>query len=105
MVYITNAFSINMLTGSCFIEFKKLELEEVKELIAGTQIISAIGHTSTAEIVSKLLGIEIPAQRIEIKLDKPMIVFQLNTRLPEGKVLSEEEIKQLPHSWWLVRKI
>ena len=59
--------------------------------------ISAIGHQGTAELLSELLGMNIPVNRIAIRLDHGdrAIVIQLLERLPEGKILSREEIIQL----------
>jgi len=58
---------------------------------------SAVGHQSTAEILSTLLGIEVPVNRTAIKLQSGdiLIVFQLNIRLAEGQVLSKEEVLDL----------
>jgi hypothetical protein len=68
-----------------------------KELLEEKEFISAIGHEATAKILSDLLGINIPCNRIAVKM-KPWdsaIHFVLKTRLPEGKVLTEEELKEL----------
>ena len=44
-----------------------------------------------------MLGVEIHARRVFITLEPSMIliVFQLLERLPEGKILTLEEIKQI----------
>jgi hypothetical protein len=68
-----------------------------KELLEGKEFVSAIGHEATAKVLSDLLGINIPYNRITVKM-KPYdsaIHFVLKTRLPEGKVLTEEELKEL----------
>ena len=39
---------------------------------------------------------------VKMKEGDMAIVFQLLQRLPEGKVLTEEEIKQLPSAWFMV---
>jgi hypothetical protein len=48
--------------------------------------------------MSELLGINIPHNRITVKLRPGDIAvhFVLRERLPEGKVLSYEELRQLP---------
>ena len=45
-----------------------------------------------------------PFNRVPIKLQKKdrLIVFQLLTRLEEGKVLSDEELMRLPHKFYVV---
>jgi hypothetical protein len=73
-----------------------IDLERVKSLFElGFE--SAVGHQSTAEILSNLLGIEVPTDRKAIKLQSGdiLIVFQLGIRLAEGQVLSKEEVLDL----------
>ena len=52
-------------------------------------IISAIGHESTAQIMSELLGVKVPVNRIKYEQlpGETAIIFQLNSRPPEGKIL------------------
>ena len=108
-IVIANAFSLSMLpryetyaASSYWLYVQKLPLCAVRRIIEraqkmGVPIISAVGHASTAQLLSKLLGIEVPASRTAITMNAEtmLIVFQLLERLPEGKVLTEEEVKQL----------
>jgi len=87
---------------------KKISLEKVKKLIFKTaHYESAIGHDSTAEILSNLVRITIPVNRIkyEQKEDELMIVFQLRDRPPEGKILSKEEIEEIGYDFFSIEKI
>ena len=105
-VYLANAFSLNMLAQSeAVIEVREVSEEEVRELLANTEFISAVGHQSTAELLSRRLGINVEFNRIEIKLEPgdTLIVAQLTQRLPEGAVLSEEELRQIPIRYFIVR--
>ena len=63
----------------------------------GEDIISAIGHQATADALEEILGEPIPMNRIQVKLEKGdvALVFRLKTRLPEGKVLTADELKAL----------
>ena len=63
----------------------------------GYEVVSAIGHESTAKVLSMLLGFEVPAQRQTITLTESdiAVAFALDFRIPEGKVLSKEELEQL----------
>jgi hypothetical protein len=75
---------------------RPIDLKRVKSLLElGFE--SAAGHQSTAEILSMLLGVEVPANRTAIKLKSGdvLIVFQLGIRLNEGQVLSKEEVLEL----------
>lgn len=103
-VYLLNA---PVLTSYGLFKFSPLSLEEAKAIVSQGEFISAIGHEATAKILSFLLGVEVPMNRIAIKMEKGdrAIVFRLLTRIEEGKVLSEEEIMKLPWELCLLEKI
>jgi len=78
--------------------------KDVKDILKDGKFVSVIGHKSTADVISQLTGIDIPVNRVELKLttsDK-LVVFQILTRLPEGVILSKEEVDKIPHKWYLV---
>jgi len=82
---------------------KKIDLTEARGILSEVDFTSAVGHEATAKVLSELIGINIPYNRIAVKL-KPggmCIHFALKTRLPEGKVLTEEELKQLNYEFVL----
>jgi hypothetical protein len=97
VVYLTNAFSISMLppTGAT-VKVAPINLGEVKALLKeGFE--SAVGHESTAQLLSTLLGVEVPPRRVQIKVGvgDTLVVFQLLVRLGEGQILSEAEVAAL----------
>ena len=122
-VYVTNAFSLNMLPlekaqylGTeeileikgykplCFkIELSRVGLEFIKSKLTFAKehgrLISVIGHEGTAKLVSELIGVEIPVNRALLKIENigeyEFIIIQVLERLPEGKVLSKEEIEEM----------
>ena len=104
-VILANAFSLSMLPSQpeTLIKVSEISEEQVKQLLAN-DFESAIGHESTANFLSKKLSVEIKANRKQIKLDDDtlLIVVQLMQRLPEGKVLSEEEISRIPVRFYAV---
>jgi hypothetical protein len=83
------------------VKVRRITVEEAREILSGG-FISAVGHEATAKLLSQLLGIEIPAirQAIFMKPGDKAVHFFLKTRLPEGVVLGEEELKKL--EFWLV---
>ncbi|MFZ8855674.1 MAG: STIV orfB116 family protein [Candidatus Nanopusillus sp.] len=101
-IYLSNAFSINMIShlipfnNRIYMTFKKLTIDEVKEILSKNNFISAIGHESTALFLSRILDLNIPVNRIAIKLEwgDKLIVLILNKRLPEGQILSLEELEE-----------
>ncbi|MEM4535319.1 MAG: DUF1874 domain-containing protein [Desulfurococcaceae archaeon] len=99
-VYLVNTFSLNMLKELdnvvITLYVKELSVEEFCKELRGN-VISAIGHASTAAIINTLCGTNLIANRVEVKVNDgdELIIFQLTIRPPEGKVYSIEELKQL----------
>jgi phage terminase large subunit-like protein len=112
-LFLGNAFSLGMLEASSSgltLRVRPLTLEEVKSLLK-EGFVSAVGHQATADILISLLGTTVPCNRVAIKLaagDK-LIVFQLQVRLEEGKILSAEEVAALYRegkaTFWLVEVV
>ena len=102
MLYVMNALIIPVdfeLKDQFTVVLKKIDIETAKRLLESSEFVSAIGHQATASVLSQLLGIEIPFNRITVRL-KPgdmCIHFALKTRLPEGVVLNEEELRKLDY--------
>jgi hypothetical protein len=85
----------NKFEGNIFV-MRGLNIDLVKsELQKG--FVSAVGHQGTADALSKLLGINILVNRVQIKINPgdSLIVFQLSVRLAEGQILTKEEIENL----------
>jgi hypothetical protein len=81
----------------------RISLEEAKELLQKKKFTSAVGHESTARLLSQLLGVKIRYNRRSVFM-KPGdigIHFFPKTRVPEGTVLNQEELKRL--DFWLVK--
>jgi hypothetical protein len=89
MLYVTNAFSINMLPQSlfCIVHFGKLTTEEAREILSSKPFRSYIGHTDIAHIASQLLGVQLEVNRETLTLqegDSVLVVQYRGPRLPEG---------------------
>ena len=88
--YLANALSLQMfdLSQSTDLHIFPMSIGSVREFSRdGIKFESAIGHPDTAAVVSDLVGQEVEARRISIKLtdDDMLIVAQLvGGRLPEG---------------------
>ena len=96
-VYLGNAFSISMLSlaEKVVVEFRRASTEEVRALLSNGGFTSAIGHPATASALSKILGVNVPTNRVSITLQPgdTLIVFQLNLgRLAPGQELGEQDI-------------
>ena len=88
------------------VKFRRVTVEEaraiVREAAARGELVSAIGHESTARLLSELFGVEVPVNRASIWFNPgdQGIHFYVPTRLPEGRVLSLEELQKL--GYWLI---
>ena len=72
----------------------------------GIPTLSAIGHASTAEIMSELLHTKIEVNRIEYRAEvgDVAVVFKLRGRPPEGKIFTREEIESLGYDFGLLSR-
>jgi hypothetical protein len=70
----------------------------------GIPIISAIGHASTAEILTGLLNRPVDVNRIEFRQEPGdvAVVFKMRGRPPEGKILSSEEIESIGYDFGML---
>ena len=75
-----------------------------KHLETGFQ--SAIGHAASAQFLSQLLGVTIAMNRVAINMQAgdSALVLRITTRLPEGKLLSPEEITSIPYELALLTR-
>lgn len=86
-VIIANALSLQMVSLPATIVANPISIEEVTKLLSTETWNSAVGHPDTAAVMSKLVGVEIPANRISVHLNPgdTLIVCQVTGgRLPEG---------------------
>lgn len=78
------------------LDIKRLSTKEFCEKIKEGYI-SAIGHQGTIDLINSLCKTSFTMNRAEIKLspNDELLMIQLRTRLPEGKVLTEPELQDL----------
>lgn len=103
-VYILNT---SILTNFGSFNYEPVQLDTAKEMIYQRGFVSAIGHQSTADILTSLLEQDIQMNRIEYKQERgdTALVFKLKGRPQEGKVLSIEEIQEIGYEFGLLRMI
>jgi hypothetical protein len=88
--------------GRAVVEVERVSPGEARQILSkGFE--SAVGHQGAAVFLSRLLGIEVPTSRqsVFMRPGDTGIHFFPKQRLPEGSVLSDEEMKKIP--FWLVR--
>ncbi len=104
---IITLLNASILTAYGTFDFQPISLTEAKKLVRDSEIVSAIGHTATAEILSDLLEIKVEANRIDFfqSLDDTALIFKLKTRITEGKVLNRAEIEEIGYEFGILRRL
>lgn len=100
-IYLLNA---SVLTNFGEYSFKEISINEVREIL-DEGYVSAIGHPSTAEILSKLLGMNVEVNRINSRQEvgDKAVVFWLLQRQPEGVVIQTiAEIEKIGYKFGLI---
>jgi len=71
------------------------------------QFQSAVGHQSTAEILTELLGVSVPMNRMSYAqgVGEKALVFKLKARAPEGVILSRQEIEAIGYEFGLLLRV
>lgn len=80
--------------------------DKAREYLASQTWMSAIWHDAAAQVLSQRLGVLAGVNRVGVSMafDTSILVAQLRLlRLPEGYVLSADEIRAIPISYLLVR--
>ena len=85
---------------------REVDIDFCRNMIAdtlarGEAVISAVGHESTANHMSRLLAFTVPMNRIQVELrsNDVMLCFKPKERIPEGAILSTPELEALPQTW------
>jgi hypothetical protein len=83
-----------------------LTIDEARQHLAGG-FYSAIGHASSAELLSELLGIPVPMRREAIRMQPGdrALVFRLASRPPEGQVLSRQQLDEIGYEFALLEHL
>ncbi|CAJ31506.1 conserved hypothetical protein [Betalipothrixvirus acidiani] len=105
MLYILNSAILPLKPGEEYtVKAKEITIQEAKELVTKEQFTSAIGHQATAELLSSILGVNVPMNRVQIKVTHGdrILAFMLKQRLPEGVVVkTTEELEKIGYELWL----
>ena len=96
----------SILTTTGNYSLKDISLEQAIEIVQKNKnnLDSAIGHESTAQIMTQLLKttVEVNRQMFVQQVGQEAIVFKLNGRPPEGKILSTKEIEKIGYKFQLL---
>lgn len=80
---------------------------DVARAFAAGDVLSAIGHGATAQLLSRQLGVTVPCRREAIRMQPgdQALVLRLLERLPEGVLLGDAELAELPHEFGLLTRV
>ena len=99
----------SILTTSGTYTLQDITLEEAQKLVSDNtdNLDSAIGHQSTADIMTTLLGVPVLVNRQMFcqGIGQIALVFKLNGRPEEGKILNAEEIEKIGYKFQLLTRI
>lgn len=91
MLYLTNAFSINMFPDDenvATLLFSKLNQKVAAEMVASQNAVCAIGHPDTARVVQNHLGVKLDCQRVNVTFrpgrDRLVVAQYRGPRLEPG---------------------
>ena len=83
--------------------YEPVSLEDAQEMVSSNPegFESAVGHQSTAEILTTLLEVEVPVNRVFFvqEVGQTALVFKLRGRAPEGIILSREEVEAIGYDF------
>lgn len=96
-VYLGNAFSLQMVEPPTFFMQTAATQETVAHALkTNPHIIKVVGHQETADILSEMLGVEIPRNRQSIVMkpgDTLYVAQVVGGRLPEGSTTLPPGVK------------
>lgn len=99
----------SILTTAGTYKLTDITLEQAKDLIASNKdnLDSAIGHASTAEIMTTLLEVPVEPNRqfFVQQVGQQALVLKVNGRTEEGKILSREEVEAIGYKFQLLERI
>jgi hypothetical protein len=87
---------------------RTISLQEARDLVQDApEIVSAVGHEATAELLTELFNRKICFNRINFQqaAGQDALVFKLNRRSPEGVVLTKAEIEKIGYQFQLLSRI
>ena len=110
-MYTITVLNTPILTKFGKYQYNEISLDRAREIAQQAngfnQLVSAVGHQSTCDILTKLLGVTIPMNRIEYKqeIGTAALIFKLKGRPEEGKILTVEEIEEIGYNFGLLIRL
>lgn len=99
MIYL---FNTNIVPSAAIVRVTEITEMQAGQFLQGQSFTSAIGHESTAQAFGQIIGQNVPVNRIfaDPKPGDVAISLKLNGRLPEGQILSIEQLNEVGYSFF-----
>lgn len=96
----------SIITATGRYEMHEIGVDDAQAMVFNGNWRSAIGHEATARILSDLLQITVPVNRIEFTQQprERAIVFKLRGRVEEGRILNREEIEAIGYDLYVMTR-
>lgn len=96
-----------ILTAYGVYDYVPVTVEDAREMVTTQGYKSYVGHEATAQALSELLGVEVSVNRemYTQEVGDRALVFKLRGRLPEGKILSREELELIGYDLGLLVRV
>ncbi len=104
MIYIINS---PVLTNFGSYEYKECTVDDLKKILRNNEFISAVGHEETATLLTRLLDVHIPYNRIVVHQEAGdiFIVIKPKARLEINKIYSETDIENIGYELGILTKL
>ena len=96
----------SIVTANGIFSRRTISVQRAKDLVE-EDFISYVGHPATCEILSTLLGVEIPMNRGQFsqRVGQKALIFKLNGRPAPGVELSKEELEEIGFSFFELTRL
>jgi len=107
MIILASSFSLKMLdkeSPRATLDVFPVSLEDVQACIKDLPFKSIVGHPATARVFSELLDVPVEVNRVSYTIksgDTLVVGLPSGERLPEGKILGEDEMGVM--DWFIVQ--
>lgn len=107
MIILASSFSLKMIdkeSPRATLDVFPVSLDDVVSFLGDFPFKSIVGHPATAQVFSELLGVPIETNRVSYTIkngDTLVVGLPSGERLPEGKILSKDEMGVM--DWFIVR--
>jgi hypothetical protein len=102
----TAILNTSILTNYGLYEYNRISLESAKQFIING-FTSFVGHQSTCDLLTSLLEVNVSLNRTkyEQRVGESALVFKLNGRPEEGRILTIAEIEEIGYEFGILTRL